>query len=944
MLPRPVPVLALALALASGLFGVLPAGSAAGLRPSGIELEPRLFGINLLRFSPTRETTLLEQYFRKNILKHRELTGAYLATVEHFRTKVLRDLPDAKARKLVVQWLDKLAEDHSDLGPGLAAARLFTEWAYALGSGDTLPPAERAELAAQVEKALGAAKVSPWTLLVAGLVSQSIEADPGRTAGGVSPAEELWDRASAAAPNEDSHLHFVLADLYGQTLDRAQVAVYCKKVATEFEKALLVSPGDKQLYTAVAGRYHELYEALSVDHKQLPFWFEELVFKRVIAVEPTNAQAHNNLSFLYSQYGVNLKDALKEAQIANQLSPNEPNFTDTLGWAYYKLGNVPRAIEMFEKAVALDPKLADAHFHLATAYYDLKVHEKAIHHFRIAVERDPGNAFALNNLAYLFAERNLHLEEGLDLVRRALKLEPENAAFLDTLGWLHYRLGQFEEAARWVGKALELQPEVSELHLHQGQIALARARPELALDHFEKALTYDPKNPGLARSLSKIYALEALQAGLARFGRLSAAGADKRNVEVFYRAMAEIHELDGDYDEAARVLLKFQALPRTQATTAAGPASAAVAPGTTAPTPSELKAALASLPPATEVAFTVEHAGLVKVAEAVIENLRTPVSLEPFREMILARLPRRLALGISGLSRPGTDAGLVLLVQLEPGLAKDYASRLAQMGDAALQIPGSETRIQLRSGAYKGRVLGELVLPGLLLHYTMLDSGLALGLSKSALVELVDLGLSAAPSFVSSASFGDFAVQVGPGDDALLIASAPALASAAKGGQLAPEEAGLLARLELIASRYTVDAARDALVENSTLYPLAGRSLAEDAPLAEKLARNAVVRFPAAERLSIDATFALVADRIKGQLVLKNLRAWVRDLMDRAGQMGLELPDLDLGGAGSPPPPTGTPRPDVPHDPDLDELEEDEAPIPMPDDGEGPDDPDTHDP
>lgn len=88
---------------------------------------------------------------------------------------------------------------------------------------------------------------------------------------------------------------------YGQTLDRAQVAVYCKKVATEFEKALLVSPGDKQLYTAVAGRYHELYEALSVDHKQLPFWFEELVFKRVIAVEPTKSQAASSASATYSR-------------------------------------------------------------------------------------------------------------------------------------------------------------------------------------------------------------------------------------------------------------------------------------------------------------------------------------------------------------------------------------------------------------------------------------------------------------------------------------------------------------------------------------------------------------------------------------------------------------------------------------------------------------------
>ena len=226
-----------------------------------------------------------------------------------------------------------------------------------------------------------------------------------------------------------------------------------------------------------------------------PFWFEELVYKRIIALDPTNAQAHNNLSYLYSSIGVNLQQALREARIANQLQPDNPYLEDTLGWAFYRNGMLKEALIVLHKAIEAQPDIADAHFHLASVYYDLDRFEETVKHFRIAAKLDPSNVFARNNLAYFFAEKNTNLNEALALVKEALALSPGNPAFIDTKGWVLYRMGRLEEAEANVRQALSMSPETSELYLHLAQICLAARKFDDARSAFEKALTYDPRTP-----------------------------------------------------------------------------------------------------------------------------------------------------------------------------------------------------------------------------------------------------------------------------------------------------------------------------------------------------------------------------------------------------------------------------------------------------------------
>ena len=65
---------------------------------------------------------------------------------------------------------------------------------------------------------------------------------------------------------------------------------------------------------------------------------------------------------------------------------------------------------------------------------------------------DPLNADALNSLSYMLAERGMRLPEAVDLAQRAVKIEPDNPSYLDTLGWALFKQGKAEEAAEPLGE------------------------------------------------------------------------------------------------------------------------------------------------------------------------------------------------------------------------------------------------------------------------------------------------------------------------------------------------------------------------------------------------------------------------------------------------------------------------------------------------------------
>src|SRR5690606_28952737 len=69
---------------------------------------------------------------------------------------------------------------------------------------------------------------------------------------------------------------------------------------------------------------------------------------------------------------------------------------------------------------------------------------------RFIIEREPDNATALNALGYTLADRTTRYEEARQLVEQALELNPNDPATLDSLGWVHYRLGNLDQAEQYL--------------------------------------------------------------------------------------------------------------------------------------------------------------------------------------------------------------------------------------------------------------------------------------------------------------------------------------------------------------------------------------------------------------------------------------------------------------------------------------------------------------
>jgi tetratricopeptide (TPR) repeat protein len=110
---------------------------------------------------------------------------------------------------------------------------------------------------------------------------------------------------------------------------------------------------------------------------------------------------------------------------------------------------------------------------------------------RELLARDPKDATALNYLGYMFAERGARLDEAVDLVRRALQIEPDNPSFLDSLGWAYFRQGRLELADRPLTDAAAKLPNNSVVQDHLGDLRFKQGRYPEAVAAWERSLAGD---------------------------------------------------------------------------------------------------------------------------------------------------------------------------------------------------------------------------------------------------------------------------------------------------------------------------------------------------------------------------------------------------------------------------------------------------------------------
>jgi tetratricopeptide (TPR) repeat protein len=198
--------------------------------------------------------------------------------------------------------------------------------------------------------------------------------------------------------------------------------------------------------------------------------------------------------------------AIKVLSEARQHFPRTPEIVYYLAIAQREAKHFQEAVATFEEALheaeSEGAEIANARFYFdyGAAAEQAGLYDKAADLFKKAIAVDPSNAAdAYNYLAYMWAEHNMHLDEAEEMIKLALQADPSNGAYIDTLGWLEFRKGKFDQALSDLQRATQKltrdDPVVLE---HIGDTCAKLNRSAQALEAWQKALNLDPKNKKLA--------------------------------------------------------------------------------------------------------------------------------------------------------------------------------------------------------------------------------------------------------------------------------------------------------------------------------------------------------------------------------------------------------------------------------------------------------------
>ena len=144
-------------------------------------------------------------------------------------------------------------------------------------------------------------------------------------------------------------------------------------------------------------------------------------YRRVLASDPENDEAHYNLGLLLQSQG-KLDEAVFHYRRAIEMSGDDASYHNNLGAALADLREFDEAVEHFNRAITLDNDFAEAHVNLGNALFSQEKLEDAIVHFRRAIELKPDYVKAHNNLAVALKQMG-HLDEAYRHRFEAMRLE-----------------------------------------------------------------------------------------------------------------------------------------------------------------------------------------------------------------------------------------------------------------------------------------------------------------------------------------------------------------------------------------------------------------------------------------------------------------------------------------------------------------------------------------
>jgi tetratricopeptide (TPR) repeat protein len=268
---------------------------------------------------------------------------------------------------------------------------------------------------------------------------------------------------------------------------------------------------DSTLIQKTQGLFEDLHKDVPNDWR--PCWYLGAIaanqhkdslagayFEQVTKLEEHHADAWWFFGSSLFEQGIynKLLDVMGQAQKA---LPNDFRFYLLQGLALTRMEKQEDAVAPLQKAYTLNPKDLNTLSTLALTLDGLHRFQESDHLYEDGLKLDPKSALLLNNYGYSLAERGLQLQRALEMSKQAVAADSENSAYLDTYGWIFFRLEDYKNAALYLEKSIAAGKASSVVHEHLGDAYLKLGRKEQALDMWKKALDMDSKNEAVKEKI-----------------------------------------------------------------------------------------------------------------------------------------------------------------------------------------------------------------------------------------------------------------------------------------------------------------------------------------------------------------------------------------------------------------------------------------------------------
>lgn len=168
-------------------------------------------------------------------------------------------------------------------------------------------------------------------------------------------------------------------------------------------------------------------------------------------------------------------------------------------------GDADGALALLDQSLQTDPDNVDLLYARAMTAAALHQYDQMERDLSRVLDIKPNDAAALNALGYTWADQGIHLHKARDMIQRALQQQPDDPAFLDSMGWVLYRLGQLDDAEKYLTRALNSYPD-AEVAAHLGEVLWMNGKKDKARQVWQAGLKVSPDATSIKDTMKRLEA------------------------------------------------------------------------------------------------------------------------------------------------------------------------------------------------------------------------------------------------------------------------------------------------------------------------------------------------------------------------------------------------------------------------------------------------------